>query len=134
MEEKGKKRIDFGMIVIWVVSAVFIDLINLIPFLGGLISSFYWIVFSFYLWKTGHGLLNWKIAISEIISIVVEWIPFLGFLPSTIASTIAIVAISRFEDKTGKSLIPNQTMKKMTLPRNQRKPVNAEEGIRPPNQ
>lgn len=131
-EEEKQNRIGLGMIFVLIVISGFVDLINLIPIVGGLVSTGYWIVLSYYLWKTGHGLFNWKVAVPEIISVVVEWVPMVSFLPSVMAGTLAIVAISRIQDKTGINLIPSQTFKKMTPPRNQRVPVNSTAGIRPP--
>ncbi len=132
MGEKKEKRIGWVMVVVLILSALFVDLINLIPIIGGFITAMYWIAISYYLWKSGHGLFNWKIVIPELISIVIEWVPWLSFIPSVIASTIAIIFISRFEDMTGIKLIPAKTLQKMTPPRNQRIPVNATPGIRPP--
>lgn len=111
-EEEKKNRIGSGIILILIILAGMVDLINLIPIVGGLVSTGYWIVLSYYLWKTGHGLFNWKVAVPEIISVVVEWVPMVSFLPSVMAGTLAIVAISRFQDKTGINLIPSQTFKK----------------------
>lgn len=120
------------MIIVLIILSGLVDLMNPIPVLGGLISTGYWIAFSFYSWKTGHGLFNWKVAMTEIISVIAEWIPVVSALPSVVAGTILIVAISRIQDKTGINLIPSQTFKKMTPPRNQRAPVNSTAGIRPP--
>lgn len=131
-EEEKQNRIGSGIILILIILAGMVDLINLIPIVGGLVSSGYWFAFSYYLYKTGHGLFNWKVAIPEIISVAIEWVPMVSFLPSVMAGTLAIVAISRIQDKTGINLIPGQTLKKMTPPRNQRVPVNGTAGVRPP--
>ncbi len=131
MEEKKKNRIGFGMIIVLIVSAGIVDIVNIIPIIGGFTTTAYWAAISWYLWKTGHGLFNWKIVIPEIASVVLEWIPYLSFTPSVVVATIGIIFISKFEDKTGISLMPIAAIKKMTLPRRS-PPLNANPGIREP--
>ena len=131
--EKKKNRIGWGMIVVLIISAGFVDLANMVPILGGLVTTAYWSAITWYLWKTKHGLFNWKKLASEIISLITEWIPFLSFIPSVIAATIVIIFISRFEDKTGIKLSPGKITKGITSARKSA-PLNSDKGIRKPRQ
>lgn len=127
-----KNRIEFTSIVILIVTAILIDILNLIPILGGIVSTFYWMFVSLYLWKTGHGLINWRSIIPESISVIIEWIPALSFIPTVFISTVIIIIISRVEDKTGISITLGGKTAGITPKRSTRVPVNGTPGIRPP--
>lgn len=130
-EQKKKYRIGFGMVFILIMMAGVADIVSLIPFVGTLVGPTFWVVMSWYLWKTGHGLLNWKTIIPEGISVVAEIIPVIQELPTIIVATIVIVVISRVEDKTGISLAnPLSKGQKVRLP--SRTPPFNEGGIRKP--
>lgn len=135
MEEKGKTkyRISAGMSVLLIAFAVICDLFSLIPFIGDIFGSIFWIIVGIYFWTKGMGILNGRKLAVTAISFVAEMIPVVQELPMLLAGIIAMLFIIRVEDKTGKSLIKPMS-KGVTPPRLQRKPFNGEEGIRPPNQ
>lgn len=132
MEEKNKGyRIGWGMIVILLGLASIADLTTLIPIVGDFVGPVFWLGMSWYLWKTGHGLLKPKTFIPEIISLIAEFIPVVQELPTIIAATLAIIIVSRLEDKTGISLLaPISRGQKVRLP-SKPPPLN-QGGVRQP--
>src|SRR5574343_803087 len=127
-----KNRIKFIAIVILIISAIFVDILNTIPLLDGIVSTFYWMFVSVYLWRTGHGLINWRSVIPESISLIIEWIHALSAIPTVFISTVLIIILSKIEDKTGVSIqLPGKTPG-ITPKRNTKTPVNSTPGIRPP--
>ncbi len=131
MEEKKKNRIGIVAIVLLVISALIADLLSLIPFVGDLVGPVFWILASVYFWKAGLGLLNTRRLAVSVISMVAELIPGVQEFPATIAGVIAIIVMTRVEDKTGISLNPLQKKPGVTSPRNQITPLNLG-GVRQP--
>lgn len=107
MEETvKKKRIGNVAAVFLVGTAVIVDLATLIPFVGDFAGPIFWGLASLYFWKAGMGLLNGKRLAATGASIVIEIIPFVQWVPSITLGILAIIAMSRVEDKTGISLSP----------------------------
>lgn len=132
MEEKTKYRIGTLATLLLIAVAGIFDLLTLIPFVGDFISWIFWFCASVYFWKIGMGLVNGRRLATLAISIVIELIPAIQWLPGILAGIIAIIIMTRVEDRTGISLNPLQKTG-ITPPRLQRNPVNAKAGIRPPN-
>ncbi len=133
--EKAKTnyRIGWGMIFALLVVSGIADIATIIPFVGDLVGPAYWGGMTWYLWKTGHGIVDWKKLVTGGFSIVVELIPFLQWLPTIFVCTAIIIVISHFEDKTGLSLAhPLSEGKKLTLPRQQRRSPANQGGVRLP--
>ncbi|MEK7463747.1 MAG: hypothetical protein AAB610_01340 [Patescibacteria group bacterium] len=103
---KKKYRIGIMGIIVFVCFAGIFDLLTLIPFVGSLFGWVYFVIFTIYLAQTGHGFINPKTLVPQVISIVAEFIPAVQELPTILAATIAVIIISRIEDKTGISLMP----------------------------
>ena len=131
MEETQKKnRIGWGMIIGWFLLSGLADLCTLIPFVGTAVGPAYWVLFGFYLWKTGHGLVNWRRAVPGLLSIVGEFIPFVQALPTIWTATILIIILSRLEDKTGIAISQHFSKRNMRFP-DRRRPLN-KNGVRQP--
>ncbi len=105
-EPKKKYRIGGFAIVILLILTLIADFVSIIPFLGDI----FWVFMSYYLFKTGHGLLNMRNLAPTIMSFITESVPFLSSLPSIIAATIVIIIFSRIEDKTGLSVVPKNAV------------------------
>ncbi len=132
--ENKKYRIGLWGSIIFIVAAILFDVLTLIPLVGSFLGWIFWIGASIYLWKTKHGLANWKTLVPKILSVVGELIPGIQSLPTIITATIIIIVISRMEDKTGIKLMPtpNKKIPGITPPRLNRSPLN-NRGIRYPN-
>ncbi len=124
MEEKPKYRIGILAIIVLVVLAGIFDLLTLIPFVGDFLGWFFWVLASIYFWKIGMGLINGKRLATMAISIIIELIPAVQWLPGILAGIIAIIVMTRIEDKTGISLNPLQKKPGITAPRIQNVPLN----------
>lgn len=136
-EQQPKKeyRLGWVAIAVWLAIAAVCDIATFfVPVLGGpVLGTAYFAAFSIYLWKTGHGLVNWKVVVPEGLGVVAEWIPAIQALPAIIVPAIIIVCVSRFEDKTGiKVPLPGKKVG-TTAARNQPRPVNINPNIRYPN-
>lgn len=132
MEGKTKYRLENKAIVIITFCAGAADALTFIPFVGDAIGPIFWIGASIYFWKAGLGFGNAKRLATTALSTVAELIPIVQELPTILVGTVAIIMMSRTEDKLGIS--KNSTNKTgITAPRNQRWPVNRRAGIRPPN-
>ena len=108
MDGNGDKkyRIGISSIIILMISAIFADLLSLIPLVGDIVGPIYWIVAGIFFWQAGLGIVNWKTLAPELISLVGELIPAIQALPTIIVCTAIIIILSRIEDKTGISLNP----------------------------
>jgi hypothetical protein len=129
---EGKKhRIGWGMFFLILVVAILFDVATFfLPFAGDLIAPIYWGAFSWYLFKTGHGLLNWKTGIAEGLSLLGEMIPVVQALPTICTATAVIFFISRLEDKTGLSI--TQIAGKVKNPMAKRLEPFYKDGVRQP--
>lgn len=105
------------------------DLVSLIPTIGDLVAPIYFGFFSWYLYKTGHGIFNWKLFVTDGISFVAEMIPVVQELPMMMVATILVFTISRFEDKTGLS---TAELAKGKVRRIKRPPPLNQDGVRAP--
>ncbi len=120
------------MIVILVISAFIADLIGLIPFAKDFTASIFWVVVSAYFWIKGMGIFNGRKLAAMAISWIASIIPFIQEIPlEIVAGIVAIIIITRIEDKTGISVTKPLT-KGVTQPRLKRIPLNNKPGIRPP--
>lgn len=98
--------------------ATIAELITLIPFAGDFVGPAFWVCMSWYLWKTGHGILNPKTFVPELISFAAEMIPAVQELPTIMVATLLIIIVSRFEDNTGISVMnPLSKGQKVNLPK-----------------
>ncbi|MES3031452.1 MAG: hypothetical protein V4697_03510 [Patescibacteria group bacterium] len=131
VENRKKYRIGWFAIVFWVGVAVIFDLLTLIPIVGAVCGTLYFAAFAVYLWKTGHGWVNWKVVVPEALAVVAEWIPAIQALPAIVAGAVIIIAISRVEDKTGISIPLPGKKPGTTPPRIQKAPLN-QGGVRAP--
>ena len=122
-KEKPKHRIGWLAIIVLLLVSGIADLTTLIPLVGDFVGPVFWICMSWYLWKTKHGLINWKNLVPELISLVAELIQIVQEFPTIIGATIVIIVISRLEDKTGIKLTPPSKIK----------PLN-QGGVRKPSQ
>lgn len=111
--------------------ALFADLLTLIPIVGDIVGPVFWVGISYYFWKKGLGLFNWRRFTPEIISFIAELVPGIQELPSIFVGMIAITLLTKFEQKTGINPI-NLAKGKITPPRIVRKPLNSG-GMRQPN-
>lgn len=128
---KKKNRIGWIMIIILLIISFAVDSINPTPIIGGIITTFYWYAFSLYLFKTGHGLLNYKNIIPGFLSVIIEWLPAISFIPTVLISTAIIIIFSRIEDRIGISLLPMSSPRGRSSRKAQ--PLNSTPGIRMPN-
>jgi hypothetical protein len=124
-------RISGGMFAILALLAGLADLLTLIPFVGTAVGPIFWVLATIYFWKVGLGLVNGRRLATTIISIVAELVPAVQAFPTILAGTIAVVIMTRIEDRTGISLTPAKKVG-VTPPRNVRVPVNKTPGVRPP--
>lgn len=134
MEGTTKYRIKTGGAIIMAAFALFLDLVSLIPFVGDFAGPIFWIIAAVYLYIAGIKLLDGKRLAVMGADMVIKMIPYLQELPvELLIGWLAIVVMTRIEDKTGISLNP---LKKpgITPPRNQITPHNIKPGIRGPNQ
>lgn len=142
MEQKNKHRIGSVAIVLFVCFAVVCDIIGLIPFAKDFTATIFWVISGFVLWKKGLGLLNYKKLATIAISWASSMIPFIQELPIELtAGIVAIIIISRAEEKTGAKLLGEMGQSKMPKPLNQggvrvptgpNNPANID-GVRAPN-
>jgi hypothetical protein len=102
--QKVTYRIGIIAIAVLLTSAAIADLITLIPLAGDIVAPIYWAIAAIYFWSAGLGLINWRRLVPICIALVAKLIPAIQEFPETIAGVIAIIIISRFEDKTGKSV------------------------------
>lgn len=134
MQEENRKtkyRIGTLAIVLLVALAGIFDLLSLIPFVGDFVGPIFWIIASIYFWEAGLGFVNGRRLAVSAISMVAELIPVVQGLPAILAGIIAIIVMTRVEDKTGISLNPLQKKPGMTPPRLPPKPANVD-GVRLP--
>ncbi|HEY9583862.1 MAG TPA: hypothetical protein VJI66_02790 [Candidatus Paceibacterota bacterium] len=135
MQEEQNKKVNYRIgalaIVLLVALAGIFDLLSLIPFVGDIVGPIFWIIASIYFWKAGLGLVNGKRLATAAISLIAELIPAVQELPMILAGIVAIIIMTRIEDKTGISLNPLSKKPGVTPPRNQRRPANVD-GVRLP--
>ena len=144
MEEQKPKKHRIGMlaIVVFVVAAIICDLIGLIPFAKNATATVFWGISSFAMWKMGLGIFNGRKVAIMAVSWVSSMIPFIQEIPIEItAGIIAIIIVSRIEEKTGisalslmnKGIMPGPlNARGSRLPASPKLPLN-EGGQRQPN-
>ncbi len=136
MAGKINYRLTLGDCAKVVICGGIFDLITLIPIAGDFLGWSFFAGLSYYLFKKGHGLANWKLVAPQVVSTIAELIPAVQELPTILAATIVIVVASRAEDRTGISLVPSKIGKKIpgrTEPRLKRVPLNQNESRQPTN-
>ncbi|HTK32979.1 MAG TPA: hypothetical protein VL335_00320 [Candidatus Paceibacterota bacterium] len=101
MKEKQTYRLKNGAVALFLMAAGVADLTTLIPFVGDFVGPIFWTLAAVYLWRKGLGLVNAKRLGAELISFVCELIPGVQEFPTIFIASVAIVAMSRIEDKTG---------------------------------
>lgn len=127
-----KNRIGNYAIVLITALAGLADLLTLIPGVGDVLGWLSWIMFAIIFWIKGLGFFSPKKLAISIVSVVTELVPGVQALPTITAGVIAILVMTRAEDKLGISLNPMQKKPGVTMPRNQKTPVNSIAGVRPP--
>lgn len=106
MAQKPKYRIGVVAIVILVAIAFIADIIGLIPLAKDITASVFWIGTGVYFWMKGMGIFNGKKLAAVAISWIASLIPVIQELPIEItAGIIAVILITRVEDKTGISVL-----------------------------
>ena len=102
MESGTKYRIGTFAIILLVIFALICDLIGLIPFAKDIVGIIFWLIADVYLWKAKVGLFNGKTLAAEGVSLLTSLVPVIQELPVELtAGIVAIIFITRFEDKTG---------------------------------
>jgi hypothetical protein len=101
MNEETQYRLGNGSVAIFLAAAGFADALTFVPALGDFVDPIFWGCALFYLWHKGLGLVNGKRIAVETISFVAELIPGVQELPTIFIAAVAIVVMSRTEDKTG---------------------------------
>ena len=140
MPENKKHRIGGWAIFVLIAISVTLDIIGLIPVAKSILGTIYWIGTSIYLWKAGLGILNGRKLAAMLISWGAGFTPVIQELPIELtAGIIAIILMTRAEEKTGISLNPMSSGKlgpKVNVAGTRMPPQQAplnQEGIRPPN-
>jgi hypothetical protein len=82
------------------------DLVGMIPFVQNFTATIFWLCAGIYFYLKGMGILNGKKLAAIAISWVASMIPILQSLPIEVtAGIIAVIFITRVEDKTGVSVL-----------------------------
>lgn len=115
MNEQTEYRIKNATVIY--ILAGFADALTFIPGAGDVIAFVYWPLAAVYFWKKGLGFVNGRRIATGAISFVAELIPIAQAFPTILVATIAIVAMSRTEDKTGIKL-PLKGKGNMRSPKN----------------
>ncbi len=108
MDEKRKVKYrigTLGMLILFFVAALF-DILSIIPGVGTLTGWMFWAGAGVYFWIVGLGIANWRVITPSLISVVWEFFPGIQAFPSILGGVLAIIILSRFEDKTGLSVLP----------------------------
>jgi len=118
MEQQKKHRIGSFAIIVLVFLALICDLLGLIPFVKDFLGTIFWFCASIYFWKIGMGLFNGRKLAAMAISWVSGLIPIIQEIPlELVAGIVAIIIITRIEEKTGMSITSKSAIGK--LPRQQ---------------
>lgn len=111
-------RIGNAGVVLLIAGASLADLLSLIPLVGDVVGPLFWICAGFYFYKQGMGVISMRRAIPTIISFVGELIPVVQELPMILGGIIAVIIITRIEDRTGIQLPATKSFTKMNKPLN----------------
>ncbi len=131
---RRESKISNLVAVILVFLAIIADLLSLIPFVGTVIGPIFWFAMGLYFWNIGMGIINGKRLATGAISIIGEIIPIIQSLPTITVGIIAIIIMTRIEEKTGVSVSSlNKRTPGVTPPRLKPPKLNAQQGIRYPN-
>lgn len=101
VQVKSKRKIGNGAAAVLIFVAIVFDLFTLIPFVGDFIGPIFWIGANVYFWMRGMGILNARRLGSAAVSVVIELVPVLQWIPSITAAVIAVIVMTRLEEKTG---------------------------------
>lgn len=120
--------------IILIFIAVLADLATLIPFVGDVVGPVFWIGINIYFWTVGMGIINGKKIATSAISLIAEIIPGIQALPSITVAVVAIIIMTRLEEKTGISVASLTKRTPGTTPPRLKPPkLNSQQGIRYPN-
>lgn len=100
-QNKKKYRISNITFILMLFVALILDILSLIPAINVVTLLVGGILFTFWWWKLGLGLIDIKKIINLSIAFIVEIIPVISLLPGILAAVVVMFVISRFEDKTG---------------------------------
>ena len=135
MNEEPKQH-KFGILAICVLvaGALAADLIGLIPFAKDITATLFWVIVSFYMWMKGMGIFSGRKLAAMLTSWIMSVIPFIQEIPIEVTGgIIAIIILTRIEEKTGHSFIkPLMNGKPVTLPRLKRPTPLNKAGTRAP--
>lgn len=107
MEKSPKHKISTVAIFVLVFSALLCDIIGLIPFAKDFMATLFWSGASFYFWKSGMGIFSGKKLAVMGVSWISAMIPYIQEIPIELtAGVIAIIIMTKFEEKTGLSIGP----------------------------
>jgi hypothetical protein len=95
---KKLSLISIGFILL---AAGIADLLSLIPFVGILTGTVFWILISVFLWKKGYGFVNGRRLATGGISMLAEWIPAIQAFPLTLVGAVVLIFLIKAEEKTG---------------------------------
>ncbi len=101
MNEETKYRLGNGSVAIFLAAAGFSDALTFIPAVGDIVDPIFWACAVAYLWHKGLGIVNGKRIAVEAISFIAELIPGVQEFPTIFIAAVAIVVMSRTEDKIG---------------------------------
>ncbi len=133
-QQNNPKKHRIGNIgaTVLIVSAIIADLITLIPLAGDIVGPLFFILSSIYFWKIGLGFATGRRFSTNLGAMIGELIPAVQELPLIAIGAIAIVIMTRAEEKTGVSMMNLGKKPGVTPPRIQRTPLN-QGGMRMPS-
>jgi len=132
MNDEVKYRISTATGTVLVVLAAIADIFTFIPIVGDFLGWLFWVIMAVVFWKLGLGLINFRRFLPMIISTVAEFFPVVQEFPTIVAGMVAIIIMTRIEDKTGIKMLPSRGKTGVRMPKKQSIPVNATRGTREP--
>lgn len=110
--------------------AILLDLISLIPIVNVATLAFAGVIFTFWWWKLGLGLLNFKKALNYALGALVEVIPILSWLPGITVVVVMMFVFTRAEEKAGVNLTGQfSKTKKLTSKKGGRQVARQKTGV-----
>ncbi len=125
-QQANQKKHKIGNIgaAVLIISAIIADLITLIPLAGDIVGPLFFILSSLYFWKIGLGFATGRRFTTNLTAMIAELIPGVQELPMIAIGAIAIVIMTRAEEKTGISMMNLGKKPGVTPPRIQKSPLN----------
>ncbi len=108
MGEKQQTKYRIGtlaILILFFVASLF-DILTIIPGIGTFTGWMFWTGAGIYFWIAGLGIVNWRIALPGLVSLVAEFFPVIQTFPTILGGVLAIIIISRVEDKSKISIFP----------------------------